>query len=100
MKTEVGSGADRSVIQPKKGACRISMVTNNEDYLITVDDSVESRLNTAVTLFPYGLVRRHGTPPTTGIYSLHEGALGVFDETLREEDYDDMQDADRGTLEV
>ena len=76
------------------------LLTINEDYLITVDDSVESRLDTAVTLFPYGLVRRHGTPPTTGIYILHEGALGVFDETLREEDYDDMQDADRGTLEV
>ena len=76
------------------------LLTINEDYLITVDDSVESRLDAAVTLFPYGLVRRHGTPPTTGIYILHEGALGVFDETLREEDYDDMQDADRGTLEV
>jgi YidC/Oxa1 family membrane protein insertase len=72
----------------------------NEDYLITVDDSVESRLDVPVTLFPYGLVRRHGTPPTTGIYILHEGALGVFDETLREEDYDDMQDADRGVIDV
>jgi len=72
----------------------------NEDYLITVDDSVESRLDVPVTLFPYGLVRRHGTPPTTGIYILHEGALGVFDETLREEDYDDMQDADGGVINV
>ncbi|MEC7211491.1 MAG: membrane protein insertase YidC, partial [Pseudomonadota bacterium] len=66
----------------------------NDDYMITVDDSVESRLATPLTLFPYGLVRRHGTPPTTGIYILHEGALGVFDETLREEDYGDMRDAD------
>ena len=72
----------------------------NDDYLITVDDSVESRLDTPVTLFPYGLVRRHGTPPTTGIYILHEGALGVFDETLREEDYDDMQDADGGVMNL
>jgi YidC/Oxa1 family membrane protein insertase len=72
----------------------------NEDYLITVDDSVESRLDVPVTLFPYGLVRRHGTPPTTGIYILHEGALGVFDETLREEDYDDMKDADGGVIDV
>jgi len=72
----------------------------NDDYLITVDDSVESRLEAPVTLFPYGLVRRHGTPPTTGIYILHEGALGVFDETLREEDYDDMKDADGGVIDV
>ena len=72
----------------------------NDDYMITVEDSVESRLATPVTLFPYGLVRRHGTPPTTGIYILHEGALGVFDETLREEDYGDMRDADDGVSEI
>ena len=72
----------------------------NDDYMITVEDRVESRLATPVTLFPYGLVRRHGTPPTTGIYILHEGALGVFDETLREEDYGDMRDADDGVSEI
>ena len=72
----------------------------NDDYMITVDDSVESALSAPLTLFPYGLVRRHGTPMTTGIYILHEGALGVFDETLREEDYDDMRDADGGVSEI
>src|SRR5215813_11951937 len=29
LKTVVGSGAARSLIQPKNGACRISMVTNS-----------------------------------------------------------------------
>ena len=29
VNTLVGSGADRSWIQPKNGACRISMVTNS-----------------------------------------------------------------------
>ena len=72
----------------------------NDDYMITVDDSVESALASPLTLFPYGLVRRHGTPATTGIYILHEGALGVFDETLREEDYGDMQDAEDGVSEI
>ena len=72
----------------------------NDDYMITVDDSVESRLSSPLTLFPYGLVRRHGTPPTSGIYILHEGALGVFDETLREEDYDDLEDAEGGVTTI
>ena len=31
----------------------------NDDYMITVDDSVESALSAPLTLFPYGLVRRH-----------------------------------------
>ncbi len=29
LKIVVGSGAERSLIQPKNGACRISMVTNS-----------------------------------------------------------------------
>ncbi len=72
----------------------------NDDYIITFDDIVTSSLDTALTLFPYGLVRRHGTPPTSGIYILHEGALGVFDETLSEEDYDDIRDADGGVSKI
>src|SRR6266481_5333373 len=32
LKTLVGSGADRSLIQPKNGAWRISMVTNSTLY--------------------------------------------------------------------
>ena len=72
----------------------------NDDYMFTISDSVESRLDEAVTLFPYGLVRRHGTPETSGIYILHEGALGVFDETLSEQDYGDLKDADNGVMKV
>ena len=72
----------------------------NDDYIITFDDVITSSLDTALTVFPYGLVRRHGTPPTSGIYILHEGALGVFDETLSEEDYDDIKDADGGVSKI
>ena len=32
VKTEEGSGADKSCIQPKKGACRISMDTDKTLY--------------------------------------------------------------------
>ena len=33
------------------------------------------------------------TPPSSGLYILHEGPLGVFDETLNEQDYGDLRDA-------
>ena len=65
----------------------------NNDYLITVTQSVTSSLDGAVSLNPYGLIRRNGTPATSGLYILHEGPLGVFDETLNEQDYDDLRDA-------
>ncbi len=45
-----------------------------------------------VTLYPYGLVSRTGTPPTLGFFILHEGLLGVINDQLREVDYDELQE--------
>ena len=75
-------------------------ISINDDYLFVFEDSVASTLSKDITLYPYGLVRRHGTPATTGMYILHEGPLGVFDETLSEEDYDDLRDAGEAGIRV
>jgi len=64
----------------------------DEKYMFTVRQSVENRGSTSVTLHPYALVSRHDMPEVTGFYILHEGLLGVFDETLQEVDYADIQD--------
>lgn len=53
----------------------------DDNYLFTVTQTVENKGDRAVTLFPYALVSRHGTPTTDGLYILHEGPLGVFRET-------------------
>ena len=75
-------------------------ISINDDYLFVFEDSVTSTLPGDITLYPYGLVRRHGTPATTGMYILHEGPLGVFDETLNEEDYDDLRDAGADGIKI
>ena len=64
----------------------------DDDYMVTTTQRVRNSGNDSVTLFPYGLVSRSGTPETLGFYILHEGPLGVFDGTLREVDYDDLQE--------
>lgn len=64
----------------------------DDGYMITTTQRVRNTGGTAVGLFPYGLIARAGTPETLGFYILHEGPLGVFDGTLREVDYDDMQE--------
>jgi YidC/Oxa1 family membrane protein insertase len=64
----------------------------DDGYMITTTQRVRNTGNAGVTLFPYGLVSRAGTPKTLGFYILHEGPLGVFDGTLREVDYDDLQE--------
>jgi YidC/Oxa1 family membrane protein insertase len=69
----------------------------DNNFMITVSQSVENATNAEVVLRPYGLISLHGTPPTTRFLILHEGLLGVFDGTLQEQDYDDLRED--GTLE-
>ena len=64
----------------------------DDHYMITTIQRVTNSKKKSVGLFPYGLVARSGTPKTLGFYILHEGPLGVFDGTLREYDYDDLQE--------
>ncbi|MAI15157.1 MAG: membrane protein insertase YidC [Rhodospirillaceae bacterium] len=64
----------------------------DEGYMVTVTQKVTNTGKTSTALFPYGLIARSGTPDTLGFYILHEGPLGVFDGTLREYDYDDVQE--------
>jgi YidC/Oxa1 family membrane protein insertase len=43
---------------------------------------------TPVTLYPYALISRHGTPPTSGYGILHEGPIGVMgDKCLRQSSF-------------
>ena len=50
----------------------------DDKYLFTIKDEVVNKSVSAVTLYPYALISRHGTPPTLGYYILHEGLIGVL----------------------
>src|SRR6266403_448725 len=64
----------------------------DENYLFTLKDEVTNKGAAPVTLYPYALVSRHGTPQTLGYYILHEGLIGVFgDKGLQEETYADIE---------
>jgi len=63
----------------------------DENYMFTVTQRVTNEAGDAVSLAPYGLISRRGTPDTLGFYILHEGPLGVFNGTLDEVDYDDVR---------
>ena len=70
-------------------------VSLDEGYMFTVEQTVENATGEAVTLYPYGLIARTGTPQTEGIWILHEGLIGFFPDAdgLKEIDYEDLQDA-------
>ncbi|MGB7180196.1 MAG: membrane protein insertase YidC, partial [Xanthobacteraceae bacterium] len=50
----------------------------DDHYLFTIRDNVANAGGSPVTLFPYALISRHGTPPVLGYYILHEGLIGVM----------------------
>src|SRR4051794_5219384 len=52
-------------------------ISVDDKYLFTAKDEVANKGSAPVTLFPYALVSRHGTPHTEGYYILHEGFIGV-----------------------
>jgi YidC/Oxa1 family membrane protein insertase len=64
------------------------------NYMFSVTQKVENNGTMPVTLFPYGLVSRWGTPKTQDIYILHEGPLGVLDGTLKEAKYKKLREDD------
>ncbi len=72
----------------------------DQDYMFTVRQRVKNDGAGAVTLYPYGFIARIDEPPTLGFFILHEGPIGVFNDTLEEHDYDDLEDADNGRIEV
>jgi YidC/Oxa1 family membrane protein insertase len=67
-------------------------VAIDDAYMFTITQGVENTGDEPVTLHPYGLISRWGTPPTLGFFILHEGPIGVLGGTLEEIDYDDLQE--------
>ncbi len=67
-------------------------ISIDEHYMFTITDRVFNDGEQSLQLYPYGLISRTNEPDTLGFFILHEGPLGVFDETLHELDYDDLRD--------
>jgi len=67
-------------------------VSIDEFFMFDVKQSVENKSDKPVTVFPWSLVVRYGTPTAEGTYILHEGPYGVFNGSLKEFGYGDFKD--------
>jgi YidC/Oxa1 family membrane protein insertase len=66
----------------------------DDRYLFTIKDDVSNVGNAPVTLYPFALISRHGTPQVAGYYILHEGLIGYLgDQGLQEYGYKKIDDA-------
>src|ERR1700734_80948 len=65
----------------------------DDHYLFTIKDNVVNKGQNSVSLFPYALISRHGTPAVLGYYILHEGLIGMMgDQGEQTETYKKMED--------
>jgi YidC/Oxa1 family membrane protein insertase len=65
----------------------------DDKYVFTLKDEVTNKGSSPVSLYPYGLISRHGTPHTQGYYILHEGLVGVLgDQGLQEYTYSKIEE--------
>src|SRR5579871_5745248 len=68
-------------------------VSVDDKYLFTIKDDVANTSNAPVTLYPYALISRGGTPPVSGYSILHEGFIGYLgDHGLQELTYKKVDD--------
>ena len=64
----------------------------DNEYMFTIKQTVINNTSNSIKLYPYGLISRSGMPETSGLYILHEGPIGVFNDRLTEIDYDDLEE--------
>jgi YidC/Oxa1 family membrane protein insertase len=66
----------------------------DDRYLFTIRDDVSNVGAAPVTLYPFALISRHGTPEVSGYYILHEGLIGYLGEQgLQEYGYKKIDEA-------
>ena len=65
----------------------------DEKYLFKISQVVENNTNASIDLYPYAQITRNKIPDDIqNFYISHEGFIGVFDDELKEDDYDDIED--------
>ena len=66
----------------------------DDKYMFTVTDRIENKSDKPVSLRPYALILRRGTPPVSGYSVLHEGFVGVIgDSSVKETTYAGIEKA-------
>ncbi len=63
----------------------------DEKYLFKIKQEIKNNTNKTVELYPYAQITRNKKPDDVqGFYILHEGFIGVFDDELKEDSYEDV----------
>ncbi len=76
----------------KSGLTFRKKIELDEKFLFKVTQEVQNNSSQRIELYPYAQITRNQDPDVVDFYILHEGFIGVFDEDLQEEGYDDIKE--------
>ena len=63
----------------------------DNNFLFKITQGIKNTSNKFFEFYPYAQITRNYKPEVTPIYILHEGFIGMFDDELKEEDYEDIE---------
>ena len=65
----------------------------DDKFLFKISQSIKNNSPKNIELYPYAQITRNKIPDDIqNFYISHEGYIGVFDDELKEDDYDDIED--------
>jgi len=65
----------------------------DDKFLFKISQSIKNNSSKNIELYPYAQITRNKIPDDIqNFYISHEGYIGVFDDELKEDDYDDIED--------
>lgn len=65
-------------------------VTLDSNYMFKVQQKVKNNSSNSISIFPYGLIYKSSNIEEKPMMVFHEGAIGVFDNLLKEITFEDM----------
>ena len=77
----------------KNGIIFRKKIEIDEKYLFNITQEIQNNSSQSIDLYPYAQITRNKVPDDIqNFYISHEGFIGVFDEELKEDDYDDIKE--------
>ena len=77
----------------KEGIIFKKKIELDEKYLFKINQEIQNNSSKILELYPYAQITRNKIPDDIqNFYISHEGFIGVFDDELKEDDYDDIED--------
>ena len=77
----------------KEGIIFKKKIELDDKYLFKISQEIQNNSSKNLELYPYAQITRNKIPDDIqNFYISHEGFIGVFDDELKEDDYDDVED--------